>query len=50
MMEDVLSCYHGWNGKDDPDAPKRLSDALFALGRLFKQTKLLLATVPNART
>lgn len=24
--------YHGWKGKDDSDAPKRLCDALFVLG------------------
>lgn len=28
----VIMSYYGWNGRDDSDAPKRLCDALFALG------------------
>lgn len=29
----VIMSYYGWTGKDDSDAPKRLSDAFIALGR-----------------
>jgi hypothetical protein len=38
----VIMSYYGWDGKDDSDAPKRLSFALFALENAGVSGKLII--------
>jgi len=39
---DVIMSCHGWDGKDDSDAPKRLSIALLALQNARVSEKLII--------